>query len=135
MLCSHCGICCKKTEMLLSNKDIERLEIKGYLKEKFVRYEKKGFAKLQNHRGYCVFYDREKHRCKVYEHRPSGCRIYPVVYDEEKGIVLDDICPMRDTVTEAEKERKGKKVMRLLKRIDREARNRTFHMNFSNNLK
>ena len=44
MLCSHCGICCKKTEMLLSNKDIERLENKGYAKEKFVRYEKKGFA-------------------------------------------------------------------------------------------
>jgi hypothetical protein len=46
--------------------------------------------------------------------------------DEEKGIVLDDICGSRNTITEREKNIKGRKVIRLLERIDSEAVNRRF---------
>jgi len=124
MHCSNCGVCCTETEMLLSEKDISRLEKKGFSKTYFVKYDDQGYAQLKNRDGYCVFYDLEKCRCNVYDDRPSGCRVYPVILDEEKGIVLDDICNSRNTITEKEKKLKGKWVIRLLKRIDSEAAKR-----------
>jgi len=124
MHCSNCGVCCTETEMLLSEKDISRLEKKGFSKTYFVKYDDQGYTQLKNRDGYCVFYDLEKCRCNVYDDRPSGCRVYPVILDEEKGIVLDDICNSRNTITEKEKKLKGKWVIRLLKRIDNEAAKR-----------
>ena len=110
--------------MLLSCKDIERLEAEGYRRDFFVRLDSEGYATLRNHRGYCVFYDTEKKRCKVRAHRPSGCRIYPVIYDENKGIVVDTICPSRGSVTEKQKAKRGAKVLKLLETIDAEAKKR-----------
>jgi hypothetical protein len=113
--------------MLLSKADIERLEEVGYDRQGFVRYGKEGFAKLRNRRDYCVFYDVEKRRCKVYRHRPLGCRIYPVIYSEEIGVIVDEVCPMKDTVTEVELKKKGREVVELLKRIDTEQKMRLLH--------
>ena len=124
MRCSNCGICCTETEMLLSEKDIARLEKKGFSKNYFVKYDNQGYAQLKNREGYCVFYNPKKRQCNIYADRPSGCRVYPVILDEEKGIVLDDICDSRNTITEKEKKLKGKRVIRLLERIDNEAANR-----------
>jgi hypothetical protein len=127
MFCFHCGKCCEETEMLLSEVDIELLEKAGHSRKGFARFDGLGFAQLQNCNGYCVFYVREKRRCKVYELRPLGCRIYPVIYSEEEGVVVDDLCPMNKTVSEAEIRRKGKKLCRLLKTIDAEAEKRRPH--------
>jgi Fe-S-cluster containining protein len=124
MRCLRCGVCCKETEMLLSAEDIERVERKGYDRDFFVRFDSEGYATLRNNRGYCVFYDAEKTRCKVRAHRPLGCRIYPVIYDENKGITVDTICPSRNSVTDKQKARRGKKVLKLLETIDAEAKNR-----------
>ena len=124
MRCSNCGVCCTETEMLLSEKDITHLEKKGFSKNHFVKYNKQGYAQLKNRDGYCVFYDPKKGQCNVYTDRPSGCRVYPVILDEEKGIILDDICDSRNTITEKEKNQKGKRVIKLLSRIDNEAANR-----------
>jgi hypothetical protein len=110
--------------MLLSQKDISRLEKLGFPKTYFVKFDRQGFAQLKNMDEYCVFYDRGNRRCSVYEHRPSGCRVYPVILDEETGIILDDICSERDTISVREKEVKGKKVIKLLEQIDAEAANR-----------
>jgi Fe-S-cluster containining protein len=110
--------------MMLSNADVERLEKVGYDRRKFTRYDKHGFAKLRNCRGFCVFYDAVERRCKIYEQRPEGCRIYPVVYNEEEGIVVDDLCPMKATVSEVELRRKGRKVVALLQKIGNEATSR-----------
>jgi hypothetical protein len=110
--------------MLLSIQDIERLENQGYTRNFFVRFDNKGYATLRNHRGYCVFYDPEKRRCKTRAYRPEGCRIYPVIYDEDTGITVDTICPSRNTVTEKQKAKRGKKVIKLLKTIDAEAKQR-----------
>jgi len=107
--------------MLLSNADIERLERLGYDRQKFVRYDRHGFARLKNRHGLCVFYDVEKCRCQIYRHRPLGCRIYPVIYSEQEGIVVDDLCPMQNTVSKIELKREGKKLMELLQNIDNEA--------------
>jgi len=121
MRCSHCGICCTETEMLLSKKDIKRLESIGYYKTLFAKYDKQGYVQLKNRDGYCVFYDVQKKRCRVYADRPSGCRVYPVILDEEKGIILDNICESRETISEQEKILKGRRVIKLLEEIDSEA--------------
>jgi hypothetical protein len=110
--------------MLLSEKDIDRLVKRGFNRDFFVRTNREGYAILRNRGGYCVFYDAQNNRCSVYIDRPSGCQVYPVIFDEEKGIVLDDICQSRNTITDAEKTVKGKRVIKLLQRIDREAEER-----------
>ena len=111
--------------MLLSTADIARLERKGYSREFFTRLDSAGYVTLRNYRGNCVFYDVEKRRCKVHANRPLGCRIYPVIYDETKGvIVVDNICPAQSTVTEEQKVKRGKKVLKLLDKIDVEAERR-----------
>lgn len=107
--------------MLLSQKDINRLKKLGYTLDQFVRFDSQGYATLKNRGGYCVFYDLENRCCSVYASRPSGCRVYPVIVDEEKGIILDSICEMRCTISEREKALKGKRVVRLLEVIDSEA--------------
>jgi Fe-S-cluster containining protein len=121
MRCSHCGICCEKTEMLLSNADVERLKKAGYGVQKFVRYDRQGFAKLRNRHGLCVFYDSENCLCRIYTRRPLGCRVYPVIYSEKEGVIVDELCPMKNTISRMELKRKGKQVINLLRMIDSEA--------------
>ncbi len=124
MNCLRCGKCCQETEMLLSNKDIERLERKGYKRNFFVQFDKEGYATLKNQNGICVFLNPKTQTCRERKNRPSGCRIYPIMYDEDKGIVVDKICPAKNTITEKQKASKGKKVLKLLERIDLEAEKR-----------
>ena len=124
MNCSHCGICCTETEMLLTKEDIKRIEKKGFHKKYFLKIDKEGYAQLKNRNGYCVFYNLEKHQCNIYPDKPSGCNVYPVILDEDIGIILDDICPQKATITFEEQEEKGKTVIDLLKIIDTEAANR-----------
>jgi len=107
--------------MLLSQNDIVRLTKLGFSKRYFVRFDKQGYAFLKNMDGYCVFYDRNRHQCSIYVNRPGGCQVYPVILDEEVGIILDELCPERDTILDKEKRVKGKRVMKLLQEIDTEA--------------
>jgi Fe-S-cluster containining protein len=106
--------------MLLSRADIRRLERAGYDRKKFVRFNRQGFAQLRNSRGYCVFYQTAKHRCRVYRYRPLGCRIYPVIYSEEDGVIVDDLCPLAGTVSKKEIMFKAEKLRSLLQKIDGE---------------
>jgi len=110
--------------MLLSKEDIARLMRKGYNKEFFAQFDTAGYSKLRNRQGHCVFYDVEKRRCKVHGDRPLGCRLYPVIYDEASGIVVDSICHAQNTVSEKQKVKRGKKVLKLLEKIDAEAKKR-----------
>jgi Fe-S-cluster containining protein len=110
--------------MLLSNEDIKRIEKKGFRKKYFLKIDKEGYAQLRNRNGYCVFYDLEKRQCCIYLAKPSGCGVYPVILDEDTGIVIDDICPEKGTITFEEKEEKGKAVIKLLNVIDAEAKDR-----------
>jgi Fe-S-cluster containining protein len=126
MRCLHCGACCEETEMLLSNEDIERLQRKGYNREFFVRIDEEGYAVLRNQNGYCVFFDSENRVCRERANRPSGCRIYPVIQDENKGIIVDSTCPAQTTVSEKQRIKRGKKVLKLLEKIDAEANERRF---------
>jgi Fe-S-cluster containining protein len=124
MRCIRCGVCCQETDMLLSTKDINRLGKQGYQKDSFARFDKDGYAFLRNRQGCCVFYNPQERRCNVYSFRPSGCRVYPIIFDEERGIVVDLICHAQETVTEEDKALKGREVLNLLEQIDGEARKR-----------
>jgi len=120
MRCSRCGICCQKTKMPLSIKDVTRLEKVGYGRWEFLRYDTQGFLRLQNNSGYCVFYDVENCSCRIYKYRPLGCHIYPVIYEIGKGVVVHDICPMKNTVSKRELKRKGVELMGLVRKIFQE---------------
>jgi Fe-S-cluster containining protein len=100
------------------------LEKAGYSRASFVRYDKLGCAILMNRRGYCVFYDVERRRCKAYKSRPLGCRTYPVVFSEEDLAVVDKLCPMNRTVSKADLRKNAKKVADLLRRTEFEAARR-----------
>jgi hypothetical protein len=47
-----------------------------------------------------------------------------VIYDEAKGIVVDTICHAQTTVSEKQKVKRGKKVLKLLGKIDAETKKR-----------
>ncbi len=107
--------------MLLSAEDIERLERRGYAEDFFVLPDKQGYAKLRNVDNHCVFFNAENRKCIIYHFRPLGCRLYPVIYDERRGIIIDRICRAKGSMRESQMARKGLKVFRLLESIDAEA--------------
>jgi len=144
MLCSNCGECCRHTQMLLCRSDIKRIRGLGHSEKEFVHFDRKGFARLKNRNGHCVFYLRKASRCDIYRHRPLGCRIYPVMADANGHTMVDDLCPMVHTVTEQEVKRKSQKLFPLLRSIDSEAVDRrrrlqnaprSFDTRTANNLK
>jgi len=108
--------------MLISKEDSSRLEKAGFNLDEFQRCDQQGYTKLRNRKGYCVFYNTKKRRCRVYKARPEGCRLYPVIHSVEDGIILDELCPMRNTISSKEKNAKGRKVLKLLAAIDAEPR-------------
>lgn len=90
---TKCIQCCLETNMLLSYRDIEIIEKLGHQKDFFV-VEKEGWLQLRNHHGRCVFHNGNK--CTIYNHRPEGCSLYPIVYDKtNKQAILDDECPQK----------------------------------------
>jgi len=117
--CSNCGICCKETMMELSSEDIRRLEKKGYCLEDFAVKDDLG-TRLRNVDRYCYFYSRTNKKCHVYENRPLGCYLYPVMYLENKSVTIDKLCPRGQTISAQELRTKGKILYKLLKTIDNE---------------
>jgi len=124
MRCTRCGICCKQTQMPLSKKDIKLLQKAGHNPKQFIRINKQGYAQLQNKQGYCIFYDTQNHTCKVYRQRPMGCRLYPIIYSEEEGVIVDGICPTKETVARTEIKSKTTTLMQLLRAVDEQAAQR-----------
>jgi Fe-S-cluster containining protein len=77
--------------MPLSNGDIEQIKGLGFDFDSFV-VSRDGWLQLKNNDGRCVFNDGKQ--CLVYENRPEGCKLYPIIYDEDKNCaVLDEDCP------------------------------------------
>ncbi len=124
MVCSGCVTCCLETEMFLSTKDIKRLINKGYNEKFFSRQDNEGYIILKNQNGYCVFLDIINNKCTIYNDRPMGCRLYPIIFDESKGIIIDKVCPSNKSWTEKIRKIRGKKVIKLLEKIDNEAKKR-----------
>lgn len=99
--CIRCGICCTPTEMELLPEDIERIESLGYRFEEFAEVGQDGIVRLRSVDGRCVFYDPVTRSCRIYEHRPIGCRLYPVIYVNGE-VTVDRLCPTWYTVRKSE---------------------------------
>ena len=89
-----CIQCCLDTNMLLSYQDIERIKRLGFDTNFFVT-GRGGWLQLKNQDGRCVFHSGVM--CTIYENRPDGCKLYPIIYDKDKKhVVFDKDCPQRD---------------------------------------
>ncbi|WP_290900196.1 YkgJ family cysteine cluster protein, partial [Ferroglobus sp.] len=77
----NCHKCCEETEMQLSKHDIRRIEKLGYKVDEFSEI-KDGVRVLKNVNGKCFFLRNGK--CSIYEFRPFGCKLYPIVWDVER---------------------------------------------------
>ncbi len=97
-ICLSCGKCCYNTEMELSNQDIKRIEDQntlGFKREDFC-FKTDGFIKIKNIDNHCIFLDPETNYCKIYLIRPTGCKFYPLIFNQEKNkCVIDDDCPYK----------------------------------------
>jgi dCTP deaminase len=112
-----CNECCLDTEMPLSRRDVERLEGRGHRPSEFTVTED-GFTFLANVDDRCFFLDAEG-RCREYGHRPEGCRLYPLVLDEEMSdFAMDHVCPHRASVVAERSDETA--LMELLDRLARE---------------
>lgn len=79
--------------MTLTEADVARLEAAG--ERRFVRAAADGSWQLANLGGHCVFLSADG-ACTVYEVRPEGCELYPLVLDLGSGrVVRDSFCPHR----------------------------------------
>mgnify|MGYP002387686893 CR=1 FL=1 len=121
MRCTHCEKCCRETEMELCEADISRLERAGHRREDFCQAGPDGVSRLRNKDDFCVFYDHASKRCTEYARRPLGCVIYPVNMSAEGDVMIDELCPEADSVTQDEFESKGRQLCRLLDTITMES--------------
>jgi Fe-S-cluster containining protein len=112
----HCVACCLETEMPLTEDDLRRIEKLGFKRADFT-VEADGENRLRNVNRVCFFL--KEGRCSVYEERPAGCRIYPLVYDVNiHKFVYDTVCPY-STEFKATREDKDR-LKRLIRRLDSE---------------
>ena len=114
--CLSCGLCCRGTEMILVPSDIRRLELLGYRREEFtVRVNRR--YKLRNVNGWCYFY--RAGRCSVYEYRPIGCSLYPIVIDlESLEVLVDEYCPLAGETRPEELEKARELVPKILSELN-----------------
>ena len=85
-----CHACCVGTMMTLTLEDVDRLAVRGH--RGFYRVTADGAIQLINRRGRCVFLRGSE--CAVYDDRPEGCRLYPLILDRDLDrVVTDDFCP------------------------------------------
>ena len=111
-----CIQCCLDTKMILSYQDIERIKRLGFDTNFFVT-RRDGWLQLKNRDGRCVFHNGIK--CSIYDHRPEGCRMYPVIFDKDNNCaILDKECPYRTKFLITQSLRK--KLFLLVSRIESE---------------
>jgi len=117
---NNCIKCCIKTSMLLSNRDIEKIEQLGYDRHYFTK-SKKGWLKLKNKDGKCVFHNGKV--CIIYDNKPEGCILYPLIFDREnKSAVVDEDCPYENCFRFSKKD--IKRLYNLITQITDERKNR-----------
>lgn len=87
---ANCRECCVGTSMTLTEADRRRLEARGHTG--FYRLTGSCDLQLVNRAGRCVFLAEDG--CSVYDDRPEGCRLYPLILDSDRDrVMLDGFCP------------------------------------------
>ncbi|MBO57574.1 MAG: hypothetical protein CMA77_01065 [Euryarchaeota archaeon] len=107
-LSNKCSKCCRETEMPLSKSDIIRLEAAGFNQSYFSVVMLDNTVQLKNSDEYnaCIFLETDSSEldasgtCQVWDIRPEGCRIYPLVLDDSNNQFMDELCPHRDAFPE-----------------------------------
>jgi len=90
--CSSCRRCCLATEMILLPSDIRRIErATGIPRKEFAVFDGV-FYRIRNVNGRCFFL--KSWGCSIYWAKPLGCSIYPLVFDEIEGPIIDESCPL-----------------------------------------
>ncbi len=96
-----CAACCRPTEMLLSPADLERIAARGHdiaaCTVPSRQHPHLREAKSVGNRCYFL----EGHGpggpfwCSLYPDHPAGCKLYPLIYDADKGKPILDkkYCP------------------------------------------
>ena len=116
-----CVACCIETEMPLTEEDLKRIEKLGFKRADFT-VDTEGETHLRNMTKHCFFL--EDARCRIYENRPEGCRIYPLVYDvDSHKFIYDTVCP-HSAEFKATRENKDR-LKRLIRKLEREAAKKT----------
>lgn len=115
-----CVECCIETMMPLLDSDIKRIVKLGYKLDDFAVKTGDGW-RLKNISGGCFFLS--NNGCRIYPQRPEGCRLYPLIYDENlRKPMIDSLCPHGH---EFEVQESGiKKLKTLLEKLERERMNR-----------
>lgn len=86
----ECHLCCVDTRMTLTGADVSALESAGH--SDFARLNSRSDLELKNSDGRCIFL--ADGRCAVYEIRPEGCRLFPLILDiGVDRVVRDEYCP------------------------------------------
>ncbi len=93
--------CCYETEMILTRNDVKRItQHLGLSLENFAFMNDDGFYQLKNKNGYCIFLDESTKQCSIHDIKPSGCKVYPIIFDvDQNQCVLDDACPFTSLIT------------------------------------
>ena len=110
--------------MSLTDQDITQIITAGYPPSAFIIY-KEGEWRLANQQenGPCVFLNDEK--CQIYDNRPTGCRIYPLVFNETKRqAVIDSLCPFSDEFQISDVDREN--LCKLIKQLDNESEQKVY---------
>ena len=121
-VCLHYGCikCCLNTEMPLTNSDIIRIRRHRFSEDFFIT-KKNGDRHLKNLSGRCIFHNGQ--RCTIYNHRPEGCRLYPVIFCETTGeTLLDSYCPHHEEFQLTSST--SHEVIRLVRELDVEKKRR-----------
>ena len=114
--------------MPLSEEDMRRLESLGHERAAFTVTGPDGWPTLATREPVregatqrpCFFLHDE--RCSVYADRPQGCRIYPLVVNEQGRLLRDEDCPHR--VEFAMDPAAKRRIQKLIATLQREARAR-----------
>jgi dCTP deaminase len=113
-----CHECCLGTEMPLTEDDMAALAALGHDPGAFATTSPDGRTTLANVDGRCHFLGPDG-RCVVYERRPEGCTMYPLVMDGTSGaVVVDEVCPHGADVRPSRRD--ADRVRSLLARLERE---------------
>lgn len=117
---NKCIKCCINTSMILSDKDIEKIHNKGYNINSFVK-KKKGWLKLKNKDRRCIFHNGKI--CLIYKYRPEGCKLYPLIFNDEYQIaIIDKDCPYKENFNYTSEN--IEKLYSLINRVKSERNNR-----------
>ena len=119
--CKLCAVCCIYTEMEISNKEIKQIEKLGYSKIDFIDIDR-GYKYLKNINGRCFFLT-DNNKCKIYTNRPTGCRYYPIILNENKCVIDRDCsCYIENQKIEIPNNI-CKKLKQYIRTLDEEIRN------------